>query len=74
MNSPDEQGFIVVYLAGTSFPLRWRTGRDAGSDGDPMRDVTFISQLIDTLAAQYNIDPQRIYPTACPMVEECPMY
>ena len=53
----DEYGFIVVYPAGTSFPLRWRTSDDTGA----AKDVAFISDLIDTLSAEYNIDPARIY-------------
>lgn len=60
----DEHGFIVVYPAGTkpfskaqgSGPKIWRTGpRSLGSD------VQFISDLIDKLEAEYNIDPARIY-------------
>ncbi|MCU0521014.1 MAG: alpha/beta hydrolase-fold protein [Anaerolineae bacterium] len=51
----DEHGFIVVYPMGTRFPLRWQVG------GDPGRDVMFISDLIDALAAQYSIDPDRVY-------------
>jgi polyhydroxybutyrate depolymerase len=57
----DEYGFIVVYPSGTRFPLRWRLRGEPGSDLDPMRDVTFISDLIDKLEAEYNIDPDRIY-------------
>jgi polyhydroxybutyrate depolymerase len=57
----DQYGFIAVYPAGTRFPLRWRIVGEAGSSLDPMRDVTFISDLIDKLEADYNIDPSRIY-------------
>jgi polyhydroxybutyrate depolymerase len=53
----DEYGFIVVYPAGTRFPMRWHTG-----DGsEATKDVTFISDLVDKLSAEYNIDPARIY-------------
>ncbi len=54
----EEHGFLVVYPEGTGFPRRWRAG---GWPGDPMADVVFISDLIDTLSAEYNIDPARIY-------------
>lgn len=47
----DEHGFIVVYPSGTDMPKSW--GGKA--------DVRFISELIDTLEAAYNIDPTRIY-------------
>ncbi len=53
----DEQGFIVVYPAGSGVPKIWHVDRGAGL----MRDVGFISVLIDTLEAAYNIDPTRIY-------------
>ncbi len=55
----DRQGFIVVYPAGTGFPRRWRTG--GGTSADAMQDVKFIADLIDALAARYNIDRTRIY-------------
>jgi polyhydroxybutyrate depolymerase len=57
----DRHGFIVVYPSGTGFPLRWRTTDTLDSDNDPARDVTFISDLIDRLSADYNIDSSRIY-------------
>src|SRR3989441_9162326 len=53
----DSQGFIVVYPAGSGVPKIWHVDRGAGL----MRDVRFISALIDTLEAAYNIDPTRIY-------------
>src|SRR6266550_4534215 len=54
----DEYGFIVVYPSGEGGgPRVWHEGSEAG----PSRDVRFISELIDTLEAQYNIDPRMIY-------------
>ncbi len=53
----DEYGFLMVYPMGTSFPLHWRTNGDT----DLMQDVTFISDLIDKLESEYNVDPARIY-------------
>ena len=55
----EEYGFIVVYPSGTKFPKRWRARVEPGSDSMP--DVTFISDLIDKLEGEYNIDPARIY-------------
>jgi polyhydroxybutyrate depolymerase len=54
----DEHGFIVVYPSGIrgAGPRIWRMG---GSG--LVRDVRFISELIDTLGTAYNIDPARIY-------------
>jgi len=48
----DENGFIVVYPSGKGGlgPRVWRE-----------RDVQFISDLIDKLQAEYNIDRRRIY-------------
>ena len=57
----DEYGFIVVYPAGTRFPKRWRTGFIPGMSQDPSADVQFISDLIDRLETDYNIDPTRVY-------------
>jgi polyhydroxybutyrate depolymerase len=56
----DEHGFIVVYPAGTGRgPRAWfMEGAEAPAR---MPDVRFISDLIDTLEAQYTIDPARIY-------------
>jgi polyhydroxybutyrate depolymerase len=57
----DEYGFIVVYPAGTGFPLRWRTYGLPGSEYERTLDVTFFEDLIDRLAGEYNLDPDRIY-------------
>ena len=50
----EQYGFIVVYPSGLGLPKRWRTH-------DPQPEVAFISDLIDKLAGQYHIDPNRIY-------------
>jgi len=55
----DRKGFIVVYPSGVGGNgLRiWRV-----QPGDGLtKDVRFISDLIDTLSAAYNIDSTRIY-------------
>lgn len=57
----DRHGFIVVYPCGTGFPLRWRVWGETGSAHDPDLDVAFISDLIDVLIKEYNIDPARIF-------------
>jgi polyhydroxybutyrate depolymerase len=54
----DREGFIVVYPSGFDGdgPRIWR------ADGARVaKDVRFISELIDTLEAAYNIDTSRIY-------------
>ena len=55
----DEHGFIVVYPSGEGGggPRVWHEGAGAA----PARDVRFISELIDTLEARYNIDARMIY-------------
>ena len=55
----DREGFIVVYPSGTGFPKRWQAFPQTPDDSS--KDVIFISDLIDALSAQYNIDPARIY-------------
>jgi polyhydroxybutyrate depolymerase len=56
----DENGFLVVYPSGlgTGAKTWYLRGRRTPSR---MPDVVFISQLIDTLEAHYNIDSSRIY-------------
>jgi polyhydroxybutyrate depolymerase len=55
----DSHGFIVVYPSGkvSAGPRVWHVGREDGL----ARDVRFISDLIEKLAASYNIDRSRIY-------------
>src|SRR5439155_18562429 len=55
----DREGFIVVYPSGVGGKgVRvWR----AEPGDDLTKDVRFISDLIDTLSASYNIDSTRIY-------------
>jgi polyhydroxybutyrate depolymerase len=58
-NLADKRGFIVVYPSGIGGKgVRiWRAEPGPGL----MKDVRFISELIDTLKASYNIDSTRIY-------------
>ena len=55
----ESDGLIVVYPSGVKGrgPRIWR----ADDAAELTRDVTFISQLIDSLSATYNIDATRIY-------------
>jgi polyhydroxybutyrate depolymerase len=57
----DQYGFIVVYPSGRHVPLRWQTGGTFARNTDPQTDITFVSDLIDKLATEYNLDPARIY-------------
>jgi polyhydroxybutyrate depolymerase len=60
----DQHGFIVVYPAGTG---AFFDGLGRGPQVFPMgphslpRDIRFISDLIDNLESEYNIDLNRIY-------------
>lgn len=56
-----QHGFIVVYPCGSEIPLRWRIYGLSGSNTELMEDVTFISDLINKLEVEYNLDPTRIY-------------
>ena len=61
-NLADEEGFIVVYPQGSDFPLRWRLrNADATSLPDAEKDVNFITDLIEKLSGEYNLDHNRIY-------------
>jgi polyhydroxybutyrate depolymerase len=57
----DQNGFLVVYPQGTSFPLRWNAGPISDDRALADRDVAFILDLIDHLSKTYNIDQDRIY-------------
>lgn len=57
----DEYGFLVVYPSGTGFPLRWLAGGSFSSREGVDKDIRFISDLIDRLESEYNLDPARIY-------------
>ena len=57
----DEFGFIVVYPMGTNFPLRWLAHDLLDENGASNPDITFISDLIDNLKQELNIDAKRIY-------------
>jgi polyhydroxybutyrate depolymerase len=57
----DENGFLVVYPAGTGFPLRWRIGQDFNEENDETDDVAYISDLLDALSDQFCLDLNRIY-------------
>ena len=51
------KGFMVVYPRGGNEPSTWNVDRGRGLD----RDVKFISELIDTIAAHHAIDTSRIF-------------
>ncbi|MCJ7568494.1 MAG: hypothetical protein MUO58_13220 [Anaerolineales bacterium] len=55
----DEEGVLVVYPQGTSFPLRWNSSTTfTDSEAD---DVQFIADLIDEVSNIVTVDPLRIY-------------
>ena len=56
----DRDGFLVVYPSGTGFgPKAWFM--EGAGTPSRMPDVSFISELIDTLEATYDVDTTRIY-------------
>ena len=57
----DEGGFIAVYPEG--YEKNWSDGRIG--DKLPMKrdDIKFISMLLDTIIAKYNIDIKRVFAT-----------
>lgn len=60
----DSDTFLVVYPNGTILPTTGYTGWNAGECwGTNVDDVGFISALIDTVVANYNVDTLRIYTT-----------
>lgn len=57
----EEFGFLVVYPSGSSFPLRWFCNGRLNEAEQAQQDVQFISDLIDQLKENYNIDEARVY-------------
>jgi polyhydroxybutyrate depolymerase len=57
----DEHGFIVAYPSGTGVLKAWHMGTEGKAAEALEANVRFISELIDTLEAAYNIDRARIY-------------
>lgn len=57
----EEYRFLVVHPSGTLLPKRWRSHGAKNGSANPEIDVRFISDLIDSLQSQYNIDPNKIY-------------
>jgi len=55
----DREGFVVAYPSGPgrASPRVWSPNPGPRL----MRDVDFISRLIDTLVARHNVDPDRVY-------------
>lgn len=59
-----EEKFIVVYpQAATSLftGYVWADGRNTEADQAGVNDVLFLTSLVDTLAARYNVDDNRCY-------------
>jgi polyhydroxybutyrate depolymerase len=57
----DEFGFLVVYPCGSGFPFRWHCLSRFNPPEEGQQDVQFISDLIDQLKKEYQIDEARIY-------------
>jgi len=55
----DNEGLLVVYPQGTSFPLRWNSST-AFTDSD-VDDIQFIADLVDEVSNIMAVDPSRIY-------------
>lgn len=56
----DAHGFVAVYPDGVS--NRWNDGRTAPGVAD-VDDVGFLTALIDAAAAEFAVDPKRVYIT-----------
>ncbi len=65
IKAADSQGFLLAYPDGTidSRGNRYWNGTDAccAFDPDPADDVSYLTSVMDDIAAKYNVDPNRIY-------------
>jgi polyhydroxybutyrate depolymerase len=57
----DREHFICVYPSGIN--KNWNDGRDFKKEISSNDDVTFISQLLDTLITRYAADSKRVFAT-----------
>jgi polyhydroxybutyrate depolymerase len=57
----EAHGFVVVYPQGTGIPLRWNDGAPFRDPAATAADIAFIADLLDALAADLCIDPDRVY-------------
>lgn len=57
----EQEGFLVVYPMGRGMPLRWKLYDYEEPQKNPTADILFISDLINHLGTQYNLDTNRIY-------------
>ena len=55
----DREGFIAVYVQGTSYPRRWNAGDTWGAG--QVDDVQFFRDLIDDLSTFAAVDRSRVY-------------
>lgn len=55
----EQEGFLVAYPQGTSFPQRWDSGATWGASG--VDDVLFFRDVVDDVDAVASIDRTRIY-------------
>lgn len=55
----DAEGFVVVYMDGTSFPLRWNS--DVAKSLASSDDVQFFRDVVADVSQIVNIDRRRIY-------------
>ena len=54
-----DEGFVVAYPQGSSFPLRWNIG--PGTQLEGIDDVQFLRDVVDDLAGRVAIDDRRVY-------------
>lgn len=57
----DQEGFITAYPMGTGLPLRWGSHEPADESAQTRSQIRFITDLLDELSTNYNVDQRRIY-------------
>jgi polyhydroxybutyrate depolymerase len=55
----DQEGFILAYAQGTSYPRRWNAGATWGAD--KVDDVQFFRDLVDDLSDLAAVDRSRVF-------------
>lgn len=57
----EEHGFVLVYPHGAGDEPHWNCAPLSKDNKSTNRDLEFVEQLIDTIAACHSIDPNRVY-------------
>ncbi len=63
----DQEKFVVIYLQGTNNPAQWYNGTNLFLPQDDLRDMDFVTAVLDKYTMSPCIDAERVYATGFSM-------